>query len=537
MVYKIVSINEWLYSDTQVAETDSNEINVGAARGTYAACQVFFSSVCPGELIHWEYSTHPSGVNWEMPEVYQLIDIPVDKNTGPVAMAVKEGESAEGYTSRIAPFRVYDAMKPLTENTYTRGQTEAFYVCWKIPKDAQPGLYTGMLTFQLGAVVYTIPVVQKVYSACIPVKETLAITNWFSLPNMATRHNLEMWSEEHWTMIKRYGELMRRSRQTHFLLPMELIEVNKTESGPYTFVFDRAERLIRLFLDLGFTCIEGGHVGAKERMHQHPYCVLFNDGTTRATSPEGYAFLAQFLTAWRIFLQRNGWLDKTIQHIADEPNVNTEADYRVLSSIIRKYLPGIPLIDALSSYKLGGAVDIWVPTNKDYQENREGFESLRKLGDTLWFYTCCTPGGYYLNRFMDIPLLKTRLLHWGNFIYNLEGFLHWGLNYYEDAQDPFKESSPVHRKGFSGTGILPPGDTHIVYPGPEGPWGSIRLEAMRAGAEDYELLTLLKSENEKTAENICRECITNFHEVNVDSLNFENAHRRLLTEVSLIQSL
>ena len=37
--------------------------------------------------------------------------------------------------------------------------------------------------------------------------------------------------------------------------------------------------------------------------------------------------------------------------------------------------------------------------------------------------------------------------------------------------------------------LLPAGDAHIVYPGKDGrPWRSMRFEAQRAGAEDYELL-------------------------------------------------
>ncbi|MDE7021040.1 MAG: DUF4091 domain-containing protein, partial [Lachnospiraceae bacterium] len=36
--------------------------------------------------------------------------------------------------------------------------------------------------------------------------------------------------------------------------------------------------------------------------------------------------------------------------------------------------------------------------------------------------------------------------------------------------------------------LLPAGDAHIVYPGQNGPVRSMRGEAQRAGAEDYELL-------------------------------------------------
>ncbi|KHF32795.1 hypothetical protein CM49_04978 [Paenibacillus sp. P1XP2] len=140
---------------------------------------------------------------------------------------------------------------------------------------------------------------------------------------------------------------------------------------------------------------------------------------------------------------------------------------------------------------VAGAVDVWVPTNKEYELRREDYERYRSCGDALWFYTCWNPGGDYLNRFLDIPLLKTRYLHWGNAKYGLDGYLHWGFNYYFQNQDPFELTNPLLAPDVHDRRV-PAGDTHIVYPGPDGPLLSMRLEAMRAGVEDYELLRTLR---------------------------------------------
>ena len=68
-------------------------------------------------------------------------------------------------------------------------------------------------------------------------------------------------------------------------------------------------------------------------------------------------------------------------------------------------------------------------------------------------------------------------------LYRLSGFLHWGFNYY--IGDDIWHSACCPHKGA----LLPAGDAHIVYPGKDGrPWRSMRFEAQRAGAEDYELL-------------------------------------------------
>jgi hypothetical protein len=524
MKYEVFSANEWLYPDSDVSENGHKVIELAVARGSYAVCQILFNSVEPESAIAWAFGNARSG-GLPNPELFQLIDILCEKNTGPVGFTVKEGESAESYTTRQAPFRVYEALKPLTEATLTRAGTEALYVSWKIPADTEPGKYSGELVITMGDLNCSIPVGVEVFPAVVPAQETLSITNWFILGNMAKRYNLEEWSEEHWAMIRRYGEVMRRARQTHFWVPMEAIDMELVGENQYRFGFEKAERLIRLYLELGFSGIEGGLVAGREDFWGPEFVIWnhWNDGAPiKAISYEGYAYLSQFLPAWKEFLQKNGWLDILIQHVADEPTENSKTEYRILSGIVRKLLPGVPLMEAVETFDLGGALDIFIPKNVYYQEHREEFEKIRALGDKLWFYTCCYPGGSYLNRLWDMPLLRSRYLHWGNYKYDMEGFLHWGLNWCPDDKDPFNHTDI----------FFPPGDTHSVYPGEAGPLTSMRLEAMRAGAEDYELLRILAAKDKALADEITSSCLISFNEANEDPRHFTEAHRRLLQAVS-----
>ena len=88
-----------------------------------------------------------------------------------------------------------------------------------------------------------------------------------------------------------------------------------------------------------------------------------------------------------------------------------------------------------------------------------------------------------MNRSMDLPLAVSRTVLWMGALYRLSGFLHWGFNYYI-GEDIWHGACCPHKGA-----LLPAGDAHIVYPGKDGrPWRSMRFEAQRAGAEDYELL-------------------------------------------------
>jgi hypothetical protein len=127
-------------------------------------------------------------------------------------------------------------------------------------------------------------------------------------------------------------------------------------------------------------------------------------------------------------------------------------------------------------------------------------------------------------------LLRTRFLHWGNFIYNIEGYLHWGFNYYSYTNDPFKgEAGNIANLSESS---LPPGDTHISYPGDGRPWGSVRLEMMRAGIEDYELLRLAADKYPEEASRIAEQCVRGFGNFTEDIGKFERTYRELLETAS-----
>ena len=526
MKCQVFSANEWVYPDTKLGAGGAEPVSLASARGARAACQIAFPPAAPGTTMRWRFTSD----GLPQPDAYQLVDVMVENNTGPVGFIWREGDPEPDYVTRRAPFRAYDAMRPIGEAATARGKTEALYFCWRIPPDAEPGTQAGTLSVQIGDEAADIPVRIDVFRATVPERSSLNLTNWFNLDSMASRHGLEPWSEAHWGMIRQYAELMRRARQENFWVPRALVGVRKNPDGSHSFDFDRVRRLCDMFFELGFTTLEMGHIAGRLKFSAPEFVFAVDGETVSATSPKAYAYLAEYLPAWRAFLVDNGWLDRALQYVGDEPYRDSIPEYRMLTGIVRKLMPGVRIIDAVEDVSMVGSVDIWVPKNRFYEEHREAFEQLRRLGDELWFYTCCFPGGPYLNRLLDMPLLRTRYLHWGNYLYDLKGFLHWGFNMYRPWQDPFEENTPAH--GDDGSDNLPPGDTHIVYPGDDGPWPSVRLEAQGAGIEDFELLKIVEARDKAAADDIVSSVIRSFKDVEEAPAAFERAHRRLLEAAS-----
>ncbi len=522
--YHLVSANEWLYPDTLIPASPVHEMELDSARGGRTGFQVLLRGLTKGDPVTCRFEGRPA------PEIYQLIDVNVPENSGPPCSAIPPDKPKPDYVIRKAPYRVYEALRPMHDGDPARGETEALYVSFRVPGNAKPGPQKGLLHIRSGSQTVAIKVSLKIYAATVPEQNHLRVTNWFSTGHMARIHKVEPWSEPHWEMLRQYARMMRRGRQTDFI-PVGP-ERKKSDDGSWQFDFSRTERMIRMFLDEGFTHIELPHIANHDRRKEAvaPFVVYVGDKPTPGTSHEAYEFLAQYLNAWAEMLKRNNWYGRAIQHVVDEPSPKDFDTYRIMAGTVRKFLPGVPLIDALGNPELDAAVDIWVPLNESYEKNRDAFEAHRRRGDTLWFYTCCAPSGVYLNRFIDTELLRTRLLHWGNWRYRLDGYLHWGLNQVIPEQDPFENTCPPH--GPYRSFHLPPGDSHILYPGTDGPWSSVRFEAMGSGIEDYELLRLVAARDEKLADDICAQLVRTFTDYTAKVDAFDAAHRRLLEEAS-----
>jgi Glycoside hydrolase 123, catalytic domain len=78
---------------------------------------------------------------------------------------------------------------------------------------------------------------------------------------------------------------------------------------------------------------------------------------------------------------------------------------------------------------------------------------------------------------------------------------------------------------------LPAGDSHILYPLPEGPLSSHRFEAHRIGLEDYELLAQLKSHDASRAEQIIARVVQGFDKYSKDVTVYRAAKEELLNAV------
>jgi len=212
-----------------------------------------------------------------------------------------------------------------------------------------------------------------------------------------------------------------------------------------------------------------------------------------------------------------------LQHVCDEPESGNEKSYGEIAAYLKQLAPGIKTIDAVHSHGVNNTVDVWVPQLDFFNTDYDFYKERKAAGDEIWFYTCLAPQGDYANRFIELPLIKTRILHWINFRFGATGYLHWGWNFW--SQDPLNETSGIIPEAGN---IMPGGDAFITYPGKGKILSSIRLEAMRDGIVDYELLKMLETKKPEEAKEICRQVVYQFDKYDTDVKSFREKRKLIL---------
>ena len=512
----------WLYPDSIVPDVPLSVFECDVATGGVVEVNILLNDLDTTKPLAFGALGCPGG------EWFRLIDVPVERNTGPVGFAEQDDGPENEFVTRRAPFRVYDGMEPLRKKSMApSAPTLALRFRFRIDGDA-PRQGRIPLWVKQGREKASFGLCYSRYEVVLPENgdERVPYTNWVSFKNIAMRHGLEPWSEKYWRMVGRYAKLMAYGRQNSILFPLSIL-FTMEEKGP-VLNRKRLERLVKSFTEAGIYYLEGGHIAGRTGGLWASPTFSTTIGGVLATSPAGGRIVASIGDQLMEAIEENGWQDRWIQHVADEPIPENASDYRILCGMVRRYMPAIPLMDASQDPAMAGALDIWCPLANQYEGRRADFESARRdCGDEVWYYTCCFPGGNWLNRFLDFELLRPVLLGWGGGLYDLGGFLHWGLNQYPASQDPFKQSCVPNWGG--GNSTLPAGDTHIVYPGTNGPWPSLRLEAMRQGMEDFELIRYVRYVlDDEEIKALLKPVIRSFCDYTKDLAVYRASRRRLL---------
>ncbi len=418
-------------------------------------------------------------------------------------------------------------------------ETQPVWISVRVPADAQKGSYSGKISIKgkIGRKNFNLEDTIRVVVYPVDLTETtLKVTNWFftsRLDLMNSGQKVEPLSERYWQLVDTIARTFTAYRQNvAWINPLQLVK-SEIVDGTWRFDFTDFNRMASLLMATGkIKLLEGTHLASREtnwdsRFVMHLPVTRDSVAKLPVTEPRVRQFYNSFLPALKKNLEENNWADIYVQHIADEPIQSNLKTYVEIAAFVKGIWPEVKVIEACHASNLKGSIDIWVPQMDYLDTDMKFYKERQDAGEEVWFYTCLAPQGEYANRFIEQPLIKTRLLHWVNYRYGITGYLHWGLNAWSD--DPWGETTGIITESGN---ILPGGDCWIVYPGEGRLYPSIRLEAMRDGIADYELLRQYGQKYPEEAAETARLAVYNFQRYDTDIRSFRIKRKMMLEALS-----
>ena len=515
-----------LYPDS-VFKEGMKEYTIDAARGTIVGVHILVTGIDSGAVARFRVVQR----NRPVAEMlwYRMIDVPVEENTGLDSRTEKYSGQKNPFVIRRAPFRIFEALDPVRSPIVADNGTIALRAEIPISPKAAVKENNYTIIIDIGNHSENLHWIVNVHKAVVPLLKhsTISYVNWHSLGNICNDHEVEIWTEPFWKMLSQYAKLMVKGRQnTFWLLWNDFFDFDST--GHMTeFHRERLERYVKVFMDEGLQKIQGCPFTFRENWSTDAMYVIPAQYKIPATSDDGLKQIERMADKIYAAIKVNHWQEKWIQGIFDEPTDEYVDRYKTVVEVFRKHMQGIPIIEATMTTKLPAYIDILCPQVQEYQKEQEFYEQRKAANDKVWVYTCLVPGGPWLNRLLDQERLRQVYFGWSCARYNLNGYLHWGLNMHRAGQDAFQQSAIQHYEGETNN-FLPAGDTHIIYQRKNGPISGQRFEAVRIGMEDFELLAQLKSKDTASSISVIKQIFRAFDDYSKDVVEYRRTKQLLL---------
>lgn len=435
--------------------------------------------------------------------------------------------------------RVYKADLLLNDEVIfvEKDKIQPVWIEMVIPRDISPGNYKGKVKIYVQCM-FSDEELVKEFNFNILVKDVklpeprnfrFYLDLWQHPSNIARKHEVHLWSDEHFRVLENYikslSELGQKAitiiaseipwsgqrcyRVKNYpsdLFEYSMIQVEKDESG-YSYDFSAVERYISLCMKYGID--EELEVFGLTNIWLDPeygYSALADD------YPDGIRIryydrtdgtfkyirngkdIKSYIKALEQFFIEKKLIDK-VRIVADEPG-DIERYKRSIETI-KEIAPSFKFKSAINHpefiEEFKDRISDFVPVLPGVCEKWEILKELKnKIDGRILWYVCCWPP--YPNTFISSPLVESRLIGILTAFLGLDGFLRWNYTVWpEKPRERISYKFPYWRAG----------DTNFVYPGNDGrPILTLRYKNLKRGIEDHELIMMLKEKDNALLESL-----------------------------------
>jgi len=348
---------------------------------------------------------------------------------------------------------------------------QPFYIKIKSTKDIAAGEYSAVLTLRAdGELVFTTEIQAKVWNFTLPETPSCATYMLINEGSIAKAHGIVLNSQTDVLFKKYYDFLLDNKISTH-TLPFDLLSpladsyLNDPRMTAFGIPYSNDDELLKKYYDKLSAMPEAFDKGAFYVLDEPTNKGMYEEISTSFDRLESLYPGCKILTPFFLQVQIDGSTDN-IDYMTGKIKVWCPKTYMFDNKNI--YHNDIPLSDPPFAERMA---------------------ERRADGDYLWWYVCWEPGEPFLNLYVDMPGIMHRLLFWQQKLYGVDGFLYWCVNYWPQVDDPWEDMRTV--KNLSPDVF---GDGSLLYNGNKvginGPVGSVRMENIREGIDDFEYLCI-----------------------------------------------
>ena len=390
---------------------------------------------------------------------------------------------------------VADRITDANPTVLAGGSLRGLWMTVQVPQNAVPGVYDGCVELVCNGNTtvhgYKVVVLDRLLPT--PKEWTFHLDLWQNPYAVARVHNVELWSKEHFDVLRPYmlklaaggqkaitATLIDRpwNGQTYDPFGSMVTWVKKADgTWWYDFtIFDRwVEFMMSCGIDKEITCFS--MIPWKLSFRYYDQATHSHKYINCAPGEDAYAqFWGGMLSAFAAHLKEKGWFEKTFISMDERSLQQMQAAIKV----IKEYAPGMK-ISMAGNYHPEIEADI-----HDYcldifaygAYTPELLATRRAQGKVSTYYTCCS--AEYPNLFTFSDPADAAFIALEALAKDLDGYLRWAYNSWT--------ITPEEDSRFT---AWPAGDTYVIYPFS---LSSIRWERLVQGIQLFEKYKILLAE-------------------------------------------
>ncbi|MFC5404512.1 glycoside hydrolase domain-containing protein [Cohnella soli] len=383
------------------------------------------------------------------------------------------------YPDALIPYAPY---MTLNESIQVQsGNNQAIWFTVKTDENTPAGLYTGTISITANGTTEQVPITVRVRDFALPAENhaQTAFAVWgdwnlsYGYPGLVEN------SPEYWQIMRNYYEFLLNYHVTPTYLPI-----------PWDYEH---------YADLAAPYVNDPRVSA----YNIPYTIGDFDKGPNGDQESRAEKLVQSL-------KNKGLIGKAYYYLGgeiDEPPPEKYPLVKTRSQQIKAIDPNLRHVVTVGLHPdLKNDVNTFAPLFREFDSDEylQQVKDFQANGGNMWWYGCVVPTNPYPTYHIDDDLISARLIPWMQRSYGIEGNLYWSVNVYAKwtgfqyiARDIWND--PMAFPGANGDGFL-------LYPGYKyglnGPIGTLRLQAIRDGNQDYEYLWLLEERIKQAAQQL-----------------------------------